>query len=174
LSRRARWMLMTDWLLRRNSEAWQALNGSERIWPDGLLEGIASPFARGRSVVVIAGSDRSALPGLASALLTTMPLDGIDNTVSLLTGGNFISYPLSTEIYGSGDLPWYRGFGYWLPHHPFILLLLLLAVLALFGMCTRQWLAGRIRARLILARDSHGHPGSDGTPHTGGSFTTAT
>ena len=55
-----------------------------------------------------------------------MPLDGIANTVSLWTGRNFASYPLSTAVYGSGDLPWYRAFGYWLPHHAFVLLLLLL------------------------------------------------
>jgi hypothetical protein len=123
---------------------------------------------------VVAGSDRSALPGLASAMLTTMPLDGIENTVSLWTGGNFVSYPLSTELYGSGDLPWYRAFGYWLPHHPFVLLLLLIMVFAILGVCTRNWLAGRIRARLILARETHGQPGSDGAPHAGGSFTNAT
>ena len=58
-------------------------------------------------------------------VLTTMPLDGIDHTVSLWTGRNFASYPLSTPVYGSGDLPWYRAFGYWLPHHAFTLLLLL-------------------------------------------------
>ena len=35
LSRRARWALMPDWLLRRNGGAWQALNGSAPIWPEG-------------------------------------------------------------------------------------------------------------------------------------------
>jgi cellulose synthase (UDP-forming) len=169
LSRRARWALLPDWLLRRHSEPWQILNGSAPIWPDGLLEGIESPFAKGRSIVVIAARDRSTLPGLASALLTTMPLDGIDSTVSLWTTGNFISYPLSTALYGSGDLPWYWAFAYWLPHNPFTLLVLLVTVLALLGVWARHWLAGRIRARLSLGQGLSAH----GT-ETSGSFTTAT
>ncbi len=169
LSLRARLGLASDWLLRRNSGAWRTLNGSDNILPQGIVEGIGSPFTRGRSVVVIAGRDRAALPGLASALLTTMPLDGIDNTVSLWTGNNFVSYPLSTAVYGSEDLPWYRAFGYWLPHHPFILLLLLLLILALLGWCTQHFLAARVRSRLSLAQYNEGQEGSNA-----GSFTTAT
>jgi cellulose synthase (UDP-forming) len=150
LSQRARWAMLPDRLLRRNTDLWHTLTDGTPIWPEGLLEGIASPFTRGRSIVVIAGRDTSALPGLASALLTTMPLDGIENTVSLWTGGTFISYPLSTAVYGSGELPWYRAFGYWLPHHLTVLLVLLLAVLALLGWCTQQFLAVQVRERLHL------------------------
>jgi len=170
LSRRARWALMPDWLLRRDAGAWQALNGP--LWPDGLLEAIASPFASRRSLVLIAGRDRGALPGLASALLTTMPRDGIDNTVSLWTTGNFISYSLSTATYGSGDLPWYRAFSYWLPHHLFILLLLLGMVLALLALCVQHWLAGRIRQRLSLDHPTNRHGGA-AAPKTGESFNPA-
>jgi cellulose synthase (UDP-forming) len=155
LSWRARWALMPDWLLRPNTGAWQALNS--RISPDGLMEGIASPFSSRRSVVLIAGRDRASLPGLTSALLTTMPLDGIDSTVSLWTAGNFISYSLSTAAYGSGDLPWYDAFIYWLPHHLFILLLLLGVVLALLAICVQRWLAGRIRERLSLDPSPNRH-----------------
>ena len=168
LSRRARWGLISDWMLQRDSGAWQALNGSSNIWPHGIVEGTASPFGRGRSVVVIAGRDRAALPELASALLTTMPLDGIDHTVSLWTGRNFASYPLSTPVYGSGDLPWYRAFGYWLPQHAFTLLLLLLLVLALLAGCTQRYLAARIRARLGLVEHNHAATGNNE-----GSFNTA-
>jgi cellulose synthase (UDP-forming) len=168
LSRRARWGLISDWLLQRDSGAWQALNGSANIWPHGIVEGTASPFGRGRSVVVIAGRDRAALPELASALLTTMPLDGIERTVSLWTGRNFASYPLSTPVYGSGDLPWYRAFGYWLPHHAFTLLLLLVLALALLAWCTQRYLAARIRARLGLVG-----PGQAATGNNEGSLNTA-
>ena len=174
LSRRARWALMPDWLLRRDAGAWQALNGAATIWPDGVLEGIASPFASRRSLVLIAGRDRLALPGLASALLTTMPRDGIDNTVSLWTTGNFISYSLSTAAYGSGDLPWYRAFSYWLPHHLFILLLQLGIVLALLALCVQRWLAGRIRERLNLDHFTNRHSSLAEPKTGGGSFTTAT
>jgi cellulose synthase (UDP-forming) len=173
LSRRARWALMPDWLLGRDAGAWRALNGSEILWPDGLLEAIASPFASQRSLVVIAGRDRGALPGLASALLTTMPRDGIDNTASLWTTGNFISYSLSTAAYGSGDLPWYRAFSYWLPHHLFILLLLLGMVLALLALCVQRWLARRIRERLSLDHDNGRYPGI-AAAKTGGSLNSAT
>jgi cellulose synthase (UDP-forming) len=172
LSRRARWALMPDWLLRRNVGAWQALNGSAPIRPDGFLQAIASPFASRRSLVLIAGRDRAALPGFASALLTTMPRDGIDNTVSLWTTGNFISYSLSTAVYGSGDLPWYRAFSYWLPHHLFILLLLTGVVLALFAVCVQHWLAGRMQERMSLDQYSSGQAAA--APKTGGSFTPAT
>jgi cellulose synthase (UDP-forming) len=158
LSRRARWGMLPDRLLRRNTDLWRSLDDGTAIWPEGLLEGIASPFTHGRSVVVIAGRDTSALPGLASALLTTMPLDGIENTVSLWTGGNFISYPLSTAVYGSGELPWYRAFGYWLPHHLALLLVLLLAVLGLLGWCTQRFLAAQIRERLRLGEAGSAAP----------------
>jgi hypothetical protein len=90
-------------------------------------------------------------------LLTTMPRDGIDNTVSLWSAGNFISYPLSTATYGSGDLPWYRALSYWLPNHLFILLLLLSVVLALLAMYVQRWLAGRIRERLNLDPSPNRH-----------------
>ncbi|HTZ59778.1 MAG TPA: UDP-forming cellulose synthase catalytic subunit [Acidobacteriaceae bacterium] len=163
LSLRARLALTADWVTRRNSAAWQAMNDTDNLAPQGIVEGIASPFARGRSVVVIAGRNRAALPGLASALLTTMPLEGIDGTVSLWTGNSFVSYPLSTAVYGSEVLPWYRAFGYWLPHHPFVLLLLLLLALAVLGFLTQQFLAVRVRMRLALAQEG-----------SRGSFNTAT
>jgi cellulose synthase (UDP-forming) len=164
LSQRAHWAILPDRLLRRNTALWQTLNEGTGIWPDGVLEAIASPFAHGRSVVVVAGRDTAALPNLASALLTTMPLDGIENTVSLWTGGNFISYPLSTAVYGSGELPWYRAFGYWLPHHLALLLVLLVGVLGLLGWCTQRFLAAHIRDRLSLG---------DGAPPAAGAFTPA-
>jgi cellulose synthase (UDP-forming) len=173
LSRRARVALMPDWLLRRNAGALQGLNGSAPISPDALLEAIESPFAGRRSLVLIAGRDRAALPALASALLTTMPRDGIDNTVSLWTTGNFISYALSTPTYGSGDLPWYRAFSYWLPHHLFVLLLLLGIVLTLLGLGVQHWLAARIRERLSLDHYPNRQPGA-AAPKTSGSFNPAT
>ncbi len=173
LSQRAHWALMPDWLLRRDAGAWRALNGSETIRPEGLLEAIASPFASRRSLVVIAGRDPAALPGLASALLTTMPRDGIDNTASLWTQGDFISYPLSTSSYGSGDLPWYRAFSYWLPHHLFILLMLLGMVLAPLAFSVQRWLARRMRERLSLDHNTGRYPGM-AAGESGGSFNSAT
>lgn len=156
LSQRARWALIPDWLMRRDSGAWQALNGDTPVWPDGLLEGISSPFKSGRSVVVIAGRDRAALPWLTASLLTTMPLDGIDSSVSLFTTGRFISYPLSTASYGSGDLPWYRAFRYWLPHHLVVLTILLFMVLISLASMVHQWLEARIRARLGMVEEFNG------------------
>jgi hypothetical protein len=97
-----------------------------------------------------------------------MPLDGIERTVSLWTGRNFASYPLSTPVYGLGDLPWYRAFGYWLPHHAFTLLLLLLLALALLAWCTEHYLAARIRARLGRLE-----PNQAATGNNEGSFNTA-
>ncbi len=148
LSKRARWAMLPDRLLRRDAGAWSALNDETAIWPEGIVEGSASPLAHGRSVVVIAGRGIPELPRLASALLTTMPVDGIENTVSLWTEGNFVSYPLSTAVYGSGELPWHRAFAYWLPRHLITLLLLLLSVLGLLGWCTQNFLAAKIRERL--------------------------
>ena len=156
LSSMARWGLMPDWLMHRDGGVWQTLNGSTQIWPDGLLEATASPFSRGRSVVVIAGRDTAALPRLTSALLTTMPLEGIDNSVSLFTTGRFISYPLTTATYGSGDLPWYRAFSYWLPHHLFVLLLLIVVVTILLAAWVQMWLSSRIRVRLGLVEHING------------------
>ena len=170
LSWRGRVALMADWLLRRKSPAWQAFNDSEQTLPGGVLEGIESPFARGRSLVMIAGRDGTGLPAFASALLTTMPLDGIDSTVSLWSGGNFISYPVSTPVYGSGDLPWYRTFGYWLPRHLFVLLALLVIALALLGACAQQWLAGRIRVRLSSGESNLGDAAHRAAPPSGGSI----
>ena len=160
LSRRSSLGVLADWLMRRNSAAYRALDGSAQILPGGLLEGIESPFARGHSLVLIAGRDRSQLEGFASALLTTMPHDGIDSTVSLWSNGNFISYPLSTSMYGSGDLPWYRNVSYWLPRHLLVLLALLLTVLALLGWFTKRWLARHVKVRLgkdpAFATPAHG------------------
>ncbi len=167
LSLRARLGLLADWVLRQNPGAWKDLNDTTRVNPDGLVEGIASPFAGGRSLVLIAGRDRAVLPGLASALLTTMPLEGIDGTVSLWSTGKFTSYPLSTAMYGSGDLPWYRAFGYWLPRHVFSLTLLLFIVLALLAAWTKHWLGMRIKERLGLEPLSGGSQDRDGARPVG-------
>jgi hypothetical protein len=91
-----------------------------------------------------------------------MPHDGIDNTISLWTRGNFISYSLSTATYGSGDLPWYRAFSYWLPHHLFIVLLLLGMVLALLALFVERWLASEIRQRPGLNHDGGIAPAKTG------------
>ncbi len=167
LSQRARWALVPDWLMHRDSGAWQTLNGNLPVWPDGLLEGIASPFTRGRSVVVIAGRDRAALPWLTASLLTTMPLDGIDHSVSLFTTGRFLSYPLSTATYGSGELPWYRAFRYWLPQHLFVLMILLFVVLILLATMVHRWLAARIRLRLGLGLVEHINGPATASPQQG-------
>jgi hypothetical protein len=115
-----------------------------------VLEGIASPFASGRSVVVVAARDAAALPGLTSSLLATMPRDGIDNTVSVWTEGHFISYPLATATYGSGDLPWYSAFAYWLPQHLYVLVALMVVVFALLGWWAECWLQLLKRQRLAI------------------------
>ena len=95
-------------------------------------------------------------------------------TVSLWTGRNFTSYPLSTPVYGSGDLPWYRAFGYWLPHHAFTLLLLLVLVLALMAWCTQHYLAARIRARLRLVEPNQAAAGNhEGSLQHGFEFVTS-
>jgi cellulose synthase (UDP-forming) len=174
LNSRARAALMMDWVMQRNRNTWEALKDSELISADGLVEGIASPFSSGRSVVLIAAHDRKALTGLASALLTTMPLEGIDSTATLWTSGKFTSYPLSTAVYGSGDLPWYRAFGYWLPNHLFALLLLLFVILALLAAWTLQYLSYRIKARLNVGLNAHGAKGRNTTAASGSAFHNAT
>jgi cellulose synthase (UDP-forming) len=151
LSRRASVALLTDWFAQRNSDAWKMFHDALPTTPDGVIEGIASPFGNGRSVVVLAARDRASLPTLTSALLTTMPRDGIDGTVSVWTAGSFVSYPLATAMFGSGELPWYRSFAYWLPHHLYVLLSLIVLVFALLGWWTERWITRLKHERLLMS-----------------------
>jgi len=74
-----------------------------------LLEGIASPFKSGRSVVVIAGRDRAALPWLTASLLTTMPLDGIDSSVSLFNENFSLPAASVSRSFPNGSNPGING-----------------------------------------------------------------
>ena len=160
LSARAQLGLMVSRLEGRFVRAWQGEGDPTNFSADGLVEGTASPFGSGRSLVVIASRDLTAMPALASSLLTTMPLDGIDSSVSVWHDGKFSSFALSTETYGLGNLPWYLSFRYWLPQHVLVLLLLLLVGLVLLSVWTDRWLSLRVSERLGLEKRSEASTGN--------------
>ena len=88
---------------------------SESHNADGMIAGFESPFASGRSVVAALARQNDQIPTMAASMISAMPADAIDNTVTLWNAEGFHSYPLLTSTYFVGRLPRYETLRYSLP-----------------------------------------------------------
>ncbi len=127
-----------------------AVRDSEVHSADGLIAGFESPFTNGRSVVLALARQNDQILPLASSMISAMPADAIDETVTLWSSGSFHSYPLLTSAYFTGTLPWYESLRYGLPHLPMLLITMLLLVTFVIALWASRWLSYRVRRRLRL------------------------
>jgi hypothetical protein len=81
-------------------------------------------------------------------MISVMPAEAIDETITLWSAGSFHSYPLLTSSYFVGTLPWYENLRYSLPQLPLLLIAALLLLAFVIGSWASRWFSYRVRRRL--------------------------
>jgi cellulose synthase (UDP-forming) len=117
--------------------------------PDGVLEQIQSPFARGHAAVVLLGDSAPSVESMATRLMADLPHDGIQGSVSLWQGGSFVSHAYSTPDYYLGDASLLTRFKFILPDYPWALMVGLIAFLVLLSLWLNACIEARIRKRMM-------------------------
>jgi len=95
--------------------------------PLGALIGFESPLASGRSVVVINGTEASALPATVNALLDSSKAFHVHGDLTLVRGETVEAFRIG-DVYHVGHLSWWRWLWFQLHNHPLVLALLGLLV----------------------------------------------
>jgi cellulose synthase (UDP-forming) len=109
--------------------------------PDLMMEGIESPFFRGRSIVVMSLRNDDAVDNFADVFLDRSQSSDIAHTVSLLRDGKFSSYAMDTPAYHVGNIAPYSLMRVWLAEHYWILLLVLFGFSLVLARYARDYLA---------------------------------
>ena len=148
LSRRARLAPFLDKWMNFGSIRASTPDATNGIAPDGIVEGIESPFRSERSIVLVLARDKSLMAPFISSLVAQLPQDGIRENVSLWQGGNFDSYRLGAPEYSLGNVPKLQEWRTNLPRYPWVLALLLLLICTLLSAWMKIWIDHRIRIRL--------------------------
>jgi len=125
-----------------------SVRDSESHSADGLIAGFESPFTSGRSVVLALARQNDQILPLATSMISAMPAEAIDATITLWSAGSFHSYPLLTSSYFVGTLPWYENLRYSLPQLPLLLIVALLLLTFVIGSWASRWFSYRVRRRL--------------------------
>jgi len=95
--------------------------------PLGAMLGFESPLASGRSVVVINGTEASALPATVNALLDPSKAFHVHGDLTLVRGETVEAFRIG-DVYHVGHLSWWRWLWFQLHNHPLLLALLGLLV----------------------------------------------
>jgi cellulose synthase (UDP-forming) len=122
--------------------------------PDAVVAGIESPYAPGRSLVVIALRDDNAEEQFASAFLARSQSSDISHSVSLLRGTEFSSYNVDTPAYHIGDISHYTVMRIWFAEYFWVLILAVTFCSLVLGKWTFEYLSRRALLRLSLANRS--------------------
>ncbi len=118
--------------------------------PDTVIEGMESPYKKGRTVVMIAVKDAATFEPMMSSFLKTAQSGDVSGSVSVLHGSDFQSYRIRNSVYHVGNLPWWTALSLWVMQVPWIVALAVLAISFILAVWTRTWLRGRARARLQI------------------------
>ncbi len=116
--------------------------------PDAVMQGIESPWSRGRSVVTITIKNDDAAKAFTSAFLKRAGSANISDSVSVLQGNDFTSYRLGDAFYQVGHLPWWSQVGYRVREFPWLVVLLTFVLGLIVVPWTRARLDHRTQARL--------------------------
>ena len=118
--------------------------------PDSVIEGIESPFATGRSVVVINLKDAATYDNFLTTFLKVQQSSDINGTVSVLHGSLFQSFRIATATYHIGTLPWWTQMTMWFTQVPWLASVVVLFLCGALAIWVRIWLRNHARRRLQL------------------------
>lgn len=120
--------------------------------PDGIIEGIESPFDKnsGRSVVAIHLKDAQTAEPFLQTFLYVQQASDIQGSVSLLLGTRFQSFRIGSAIYHVGELPFWTRLTLWFMEVPWLAAVVVLILAFLLAIWTRQWLRQKARTRLKM------------------------
>jgi cellulose synthase (UDP-forming) len=120
--------------------------------PDGIIEGIESPFASGgdKSIVAIRLKDGAQFEPFMHTFLFVQQASDIQGSVALLLGNRFQSFRIGANVYHVGYLPWWTRLALWFMAVPWLVAVFLLLFAFLIAIWIREWLRGKARARLRM------------------------
>ncbi len=135
------------WRIPANDQLSSGLIGTTGV-PDAMIEAIESPYASGRSVVLIDVRSAANYPAMMKAFLEASQSSAVSGTVALLEGPRFESYRIGNNVYHVGELPWWTALQLWFMQVPWMVDLGVLAISFIFAIWIRSWLRSRARRRL--------------------------
>jgi len=118
--------------------------------PDSVIEGVESPFTRGRSVVVINVKDAATYDQFLTSFLKVQQSSDINGSVSVLHGTLFQSFRLGTSSYHIGKLPTWTLLTIWFTQVPWLAAVGAMGLAFLLAIWIRIWLRTHARKRLQL------------------------
>jgi cellulose synthase (UDP-forming) len=118
--------------------------------PDALIEEIESPYASGRTVVLVDMKSAANFEPMVKAFLESSQSSAVSGTVALLQGTRFESYRIGNNLYHVGLLPWWTAVGLWFMQVPWMVDLVVLAISFVFAIWIRGWLRAKARRRLLV------------------------
>ncbi|AXC12945.1 Cellulose synthase catalytic subunit [UDP-forming] [Acidisarcina polymorpha] len=156
------WSLSIRARIAQKVESWlhpgaaSLFNLEDNAHPDGVIEGIRSPYSGERSIVFILGKDDAALDPMTSELMAQLPHDSIHGNVSIWEGASFGSYLLVAPGYAVGDSSPLERLRLLLPQYPLTVALALLLLCSLFAIWIQIWIGHRVWSRLVFQADESG------------------
>lgn len=124
--------------------------------PSAIVEGIESPYAHGRSLVVLALRDDNAVDDFVTTFLDHAQSSDLSQNVSLLRDSKFHSYTAATPIYHTGNISRYKVMRIWLTEYFWLLLVAVFFFSLILARWTRDYLVQRGELRLQHDEVTHG------------------
>ncbi|MGO9337530.1 MAG: UDP-forming cellulose synthase catalytic subunit [Terracidiphilus sp.] len=145
---KAWWKMQSD----EHSESGELTAGGT---PDGVIEGIESPYSPGgsRSVVAIHLKDAASFEPFIDGFLKVQQSSEISGSVSVLHAAQFQSFRIGTNVYHVGVLPWWTRLTLWFMEVPWLIVLVAMTLCLMLAVWTRQWMRVKARARLRMFED---------------------
>ena len=145
------------------SNAWSKLVGGPDVSrrpvndsdvPAAMIEGIESPVARNRSMILISLRSDETAEAFSDAFPGESRSNNVSGTVSLLRRGSFESYELGGQTYQVGTVSWLAMLRMWLGRYFILLLLAVTGLNLVLARWIRDWLSRRAQERLQLVQGS--------------------
>jgi cellulose synthase (UDP-forming) len=123
--------------------------------PDGVIEGIESPYAPSgdRSIVAIHLKDAASFEPFMAEFLKVQQSSEVSGSVSVLHGAQFQSFRIGANVYHVGVLPWWTRLTLWFMEVPWLVVVVAMILCLMLAVWTRQWLRVKARARLRMIED---------------------
>ena len=118
--------------------------------PDSVIEGLESPYSKGRSIVVINVKDGPTYDNFLTTFLKIQQASDINGSVSVLHGSLFQSFRIGNGAYHIGSLPLWTKLTLWFTEVPWLAAVIALGLAFLLAIWVRIWLRAHARKRLQL------------------------